>query len=106
MLRILQSSLLALTALAAPVLAAPSAQAQEICMHHDNLASFLADRHSEVPVGRGLTADGRLLEVFSSERGSWTIVLTRPTKVSCVYASGEYWLDVPPPEDKATGPAS
>lgn len=69
--------------------------AQQRCMLRDDLAGVLSHRYQEHPIGQGLTGDGRLLEVFASEAGSWTLVLTQPSKLSCVYAIGEDW-SVPP----------
>ena len=45
----------------------------------------------------GLAADGSVVEVLAATSGSWTILVTKPTGVSCVVASGEAWDHVPPP---------
>jgi ABC-type transport system involved in cytochrome c biogenesis permease subunit len=88
--------------------AAAPAQAQVPCAMRDVLAQSLANRHGEVPVSRGLTAEGNLLEVFASTSGSWTVVITRPTNLACIHAVGHYWTAVPPPEaaDTPERPAS
>lgn len=77
------------------VAAAPAA-AQIPCGPHDELTARLSESHAEVPVGQGLTETGLLFQVFASESGSWTVVATRPSKLSCVLAAGEVWMTVPP----------
>lgn len=76
--------------------------AQEVCMRRDDLADVLYDKYGEVPVGRGLTTNGRLLEIFASLKGSWTLVLTWPSKVSCIYKVGQDWSEIAPTETGKT----
>lgn len=77
------------------------AYAQQRCMLRDDLAAALSQKFHEYPTGEGLTGDGRLLEIFASESGSWTLVMTQPTKLSCVYAIGEDWFNSPPNQTQA-----
>lgn len=85
-------TLLAAAALAA--VAAP-ASAQAICAERAELARRLAEAFGETPVGRGLSADGRMLEVFAGPDGSWTLVVTAPTGRACLAAAGEAWESPP-----------
>ncbi len=62
-----------------------------ICMHHENLVSFLSGRHDELPRALGLVADRGLMEVYVSPAGTWTIVMTTPTGVACIIAAGDTW---------------
>ena len=80
----------ALAAVAAP------ACAQAPCAPRAELAARLAAEFAEVPVARGLSADGRMVEAFASAEGTWTIVLTRPDGQSCLAAAGEAWQALPP----------
>ena len=41
-----------------------------------------------------LASNGTVLEVLASNKGSWTIILTKPDGMSCVVASGEAWEQV------------
>ena len=75
--------------------------AQQRCMLHDDLAAVLSQRFNEHPTGEGLTGDGRLLEIFASESGTWTLVMTQPTQLSCVFAVGDDWFNSPPNETQA-----
>jgi hypothetical protein len=84
-------------------LAATPAAAQEgadvavaRCGEHDSVAGFLQAQFDERPISLGLQADGRILQVFASDRtGTWTIVTTTPRRVSCIVAGGEAWEDLP-----------
>ncbi len=43
-------------------------------------------------VGRGLTADGRtMIEVFASDDGTWTLLVSMPGGDSCIIAHGDTW---------------
>ena len=69
--------------------------AQTSCAAHDELAAHLEKKFGERPVSWGLSSNGFLVEVFSSEAGSWTIVLTNPLGTSCIRATGDGWSDTP-----------
>ena len=44
----------------------------------------------------GLLGNGWLVEVFASEDGrSWTILVSRPSGISCVMGSGQDWQTMP-----------
>ncbi len=36
-----------------------------------------------------------MLEVFVSDSGTWTVVVTDPEGVSCVLAAGQSWEEIP-----------
>jgi hypothetical protein len=38
-----------------------------------------------------LTRDGRLLEILISEKGTWTVLVSLPTGVSCIVFEGTDW---------------
>jgi hypothetical protein len=38
-----------------------------------------------------MTPDGRVIEFFTSDLGSFTVLLTAPTGLSCVIAVGSDW---------------
>ncbi len=96
------SALLVLLAVPTALAAAPAA-AQESgdlaaarCGEHDSVAGYLQQRFDERPVSLGLQADGRILQVFTSDRtGTWTIVTTTPHGISCIVTGGEAWEDLP-----------
>ncbi len=61
------------------------------CGPRGQLLGYLSEKFSEKPVALGLTSDGNVLEVAVSGDGSWTIVVTLPTGVSCAVAAGEQY---------------
>ena len=71
------------------------ARAQASCAVHDELTAYLEKKFGERPVSWGLSSNGFLVEVFSSDKGSWTIVLTNPFGISCIRAASDGWSDVP-----------
>jgi hypothetical protein len=69
---------------------------QANCGPRPKLLGYLSDKFSEQPVMLGLTSDGNVLEVATSANGSWTIVVTLPTGISCAVAAGEKWAKLAP----------
>ena len=54
--------------------------------------SQLQQSHGETAKGLGLGNRGQsVIELFVSETGSWTILITRTNGLSCIAASGENW---------------
>lgn len=84
----------AVLAVVVSVLGTTPADAQMICVMHNDLVDLLDRNYKEQPVAVGVISDGNLVEVFSSKDGdTWTIVVTRPDGVSCVLAEGEAWTE-------------
>lgn len=73
----------------------PEVQAQAVCGERAEVASNLAKGHSETPVSMGLASNGAVIEVFASDSGTFTIIMTLPTGVSCLMAAGEDWQELP-----------
>lgn len=65
--------------------------AQGQCGPREHLVKSLGDRFKEAPVGMGITQPGQIVELFTSDTGSWTMVLTTPNGTSCLIAAGESW---------------
>ena len=85
-------SLAVLPILGCSLLVAPSlANAQASCGPRDQLVKLLADRYKEDPVGIGLAQPGEVLEVFASQAGTWSMVMTMPDGKSCLIAAGNNW---------------
>ena len=62
-----------------------------ICMRHENLVSYLSERHAELPRALGLVADRGLMEVYVSPQGTWTISMTTAQGIACIIAVGDTW---------------
>jgi hypothetical protein len=85
-----------LLTLAAICLTAPAmAQQPQACAKRDQVVAKLGDKFGETIKSIGLSKSG-VVEVYSAENGSWTILMTRPDGVSCMVASGQFWGPAPP----------
>jgi len=90
MKRVLIASLLVSAVILLPVGA--SNGAQKACSDHGKVLGKFADVYKENRVAGGLTRDGRLVEVLSTDDGrTWTIVVSRPNGETCVMMAGEGW---------------
>ena len=74
---------------------AASAQSQRNCGPRTVVVERLADGYGETRQSVGIGADNSMVEVFASETtGSWTILMTTPTGVTCLVASGQAFEEV------------
>lgn len=77
------------------VLVTSPAEAQQNCAPRDHVILRLANLYGETPRGMGLDGNHHLVEVYASEEhGTWSIVVTNPTGVSCLVGSGHGWEPV------------
>ena len=87
----------AIAAAAALLLSAQAANAQQVCTVRDEALVQLEKKFDEQVAGRGLAANGkRMLELFVSKTGSWTVLVSDPSGRSCIMASGEAWQGLAP----------
>ena len=62
------------------------------CNKADVVTKQLSNKDSERPIAVGIQANGQLLQIFASPAtGSWTVVTTTATGISCLIASGQSW---------------
>lgn len=80
----------ALAAVALGLLAG-AAQAQQVCTMRADLVKMLGDKYKEAATGQGLVGDKAILEVYTSEKGTFTIVSSFPNGVACIVAAGNSW---------------
>lgn len=70
-------------------------QAQAImqvpCAKREDLLKVLGVKYSEKLANTGVTAVGHLVEVFVSDKGTWTVVSSQPSGLSCILAAGTSW---------------
>lgn len=67
-----------------------------VCGKHDILIEALDRQYQERQRSLGLTGNGALIEVYASEEGTWTILLTTPDGAACILADGEAWEQTQP----------
>ena len=78
------------------LLAASPATAQAVCGPHGDVVKKLEGDFKEARAGLGLAGNGGLVELFVSEKGGWSVLVTRPNGVTCLVAAGENWEIVKP----------
>lgn len=88
-----RSVLVAMSLILVPI----AAQANS-CGERDRILNVLSSKYHELPVGMGITSDGKFIEVVASEEGTWTILVTVPNGPTCPVAVGEAWRKVAPPK--------
>ena len=94
---------IAVTALTTVVLASRPADAQQVCLLHEAAQEQLSERFHEDVAGRGLASNGKsMVELYTSEDGSWTLVVTDVEGRSCVIGSGVGWINDEPLKGQPT----
>ncbi|MEQ9642089.1 MAG: hypothetical protein RIM84_18845 [Alphaproteobacteria bacterium] len=79
-------------------LSTQAAHAQRVCAPTAEIAQQLENKFEEQAVGRGLTPGGdAMFELFVSNSGSWTVLISDPSGRSCVFAVGDNWHGTPLP---------
>ena len=69
------------------------------CRQHEQMVAELKREYNETVSSLGLNSKGVVIEILVSPTGTFTIILTRPTGLSCVIAEGNSWEKVDPPLD-------
>ena len=94
------------------VLATTEAHADALCGSRAALLAKIAQEFGENPVAIGLASNGGVVELLSSQSGSWTLIITfatPPTSRSeartCLIATGEGWQAKDPAPQVAGRPA-
>lgn len=86
-------TIVVLTAISIAVWATP-ASAQSVCSKRATFIEHLGQEYSETTSAVGVSSDGSVVEVLTSEGGSWSILVTNPEGVTCLVASGDSWEDL------------
>ncbi len=83
----------------------PAAAQQQPCGPWDQMVKRLQIEYSEVLVGRGIDALGRMLEIYAGPDG-WTVISVQPANmISCVMLIGQKGTQWQPAQP-SSGPAS
>ena len=61
------------------------------CGKRSDVVRVLREAFGETALAQGLAHTGAVAEVFTSPKGSWTIVATSPDGMACMVGSGESW---------------
>ncbi len=71
---------------------AEAAQAQMACGTRDSVVEKLGEKYGETRRGGGLSG-AVIIEVWALDDGTFTILLTYPSGMSCILAVGDGWHD-------------
>lgn len=91
----LSVSILAAAVSGAIMIASTQAFAAAACAPHNEFAKHLATNYKEQSQGIGVTTDGSLFEIFASDAGTWSLLITNGNKISCIVAAGDMWINKP-----------
>ncbi len=75
--------------------------ARPVCAPHDDAVAALRDRHQETRQAFGMGTGGqRLMEIYASDSGAFTVLITDVRGLACVVMVGEGWsVDTVPQGD-------
>ena len=71
------------------------AEAMMACGPHAKMIKTLKGKYKEQPKGLGIVDSRKVVEVYVSKSGSWTLVMTDLNGISCIVAAGHSWEDAP-----------
>jgi hypothetical protein len=74
------------------VMAGSDAEAA-ICGTRDQIQKILSDPYQESSRGFGLVSDQGVVELYISQAGTWSILMTTAAGATCIIAAGHTWQD-------------
>ncbi len=77
-----------------------TSQAQTVCGPYEELTKRLETNYHETSAGFGLLGNGGLVELYVSDKGTWSFLITRPNGITCLMAAGKHWEASTPEYDK------
>ena len=83
------------------LLATPATSAESVCGNRDDIVARLESGYQEFNSAMGMSTNGGLVELYTSENGTWTLMLTQPNGVSCLIAAGQNWESFNSPKSAA-----
>jgi hypothetical protein len=81
---------------------AGEAAAQAPCTNRTDLIKLLDSKYKEGPVSFGMANSKTVVEIFASENGTFTIIATQASGMSCIIAAGQDWEQLGPPPKNLT----
>lgn len=76
------------------------------CGQRQTMITALSKKFKEHRHGIGLVSNQRMIELYVSGRGSWTVLFTHPNGTSCIGATGKNWQALTPAEAPVPGAQS
>lgn len=90
----LSSAVKAMVVASVMVVALPGTADAAICGSYAQVKDLLSNRYKESPKSVGMVADQGVVQLFTSDGGTWSIILTSTQGRSCVIAAGHTWQDI------------
>lgn len=72
----------------------PRAAQAAVCGSRDAIQKILSDRYQESSRGLGLVSDNGVVELYISDAGTWSILMTTIRGSTCIIAAGHTWQDL------------
>lgn len=69
-------------------------KAQAVCGKRSEIVKQLESIYREVRHAYGVDAYGNLVEIFTSRNNNWTLMLTNPGGLTCLFRAGHDWTHV------------
>ncbi len=87
----------AIIASAAILLSTLSSEAQyRKCGKRASMIKVLIEKYKETPRALGLSSANKIaMEIYASEKGSWTVMMTMTNGTTCIMAAGHSWQEGP-----------
>jgi hypothetical protein len=74
----------------------PSSAQQGPCGPTGAVEKRIHDQYGETIVGAGMVAGGILFTLANPDTGTFTVLIRRPDKMTCIVMSGTGWASVEP----------
>lgn len=87
----LSLTVLTASAVAGAFMVSSAATSDPVCGDRDEIVKTLQSHFNEQPQAIGVVDQNAVIEVFVSDRGTWTILATGTDGNSCLVSSGESW---------------
>ena len=87
--------LMACTALLGTAANAQNVLHDVTCGERAEVTAKLERKFGELQRGTGVISSNQILELWQSNEGSWTILMTRPDGRTCIMAAGDFWRKTP-----------
>lgn len=65
--------------------------AEVVCAPKDRLEQKLRVQFGNSPMAMGVRSPSEIMEIWTSDAGDWTLVITYASGRSCIVAMGESW---------------
>ena len=86
-----------------PAMLIPVQQFSQCTRTLAEISQLLFRQHKEQRTALGITNGNAVMQLFTSSKGTWTLVLTLPDGPSCIAGAGENWQRLIPKSSKPKG---